>query len=65
MYKCFIWPHLDYRDIIHDESSNISFHKRLESLQYNTALALTGAIRGTLKEKLYNELGLESLQNRR
>ena len=30
-----------------------------------TALPITGAIRGTSKEKLYNVLGLESLQNRR
>ena len=44
---------------------NTSFHQRLESLQYNAALATTGAICGTSKEKLYNELGLESLQNRR
>ena len=44
---------------------NTSFHQRLESLQYNAALAITGVIRGTSKEKLYNELGLESLQNRR
>ena len=35
------------------------------SLQYNAALAIIGAIRGTSKEKLYNKLGLESLQNRR
>ena len=42
-----------------------SFHRRLESLQYNAALAIIGAIRGTSKEKLYNELGLESLQHRR
>ena len=42
-----------------------SFHQRLESLQYNAALAITGAFRGTSKEKRYNELGLESLQNRR
>ena len=41
-----------------------SFHQRLESLQYNAALAITGAIRGTSKEKLYIELRLESLQNR-
>ena len=30
-----------------------------------TMLAITGAIRDTSKEKVYNELGLESLQNRR
>ena len=37
----------------------------MELLEYNAALAITGAIRGTLKEKLYNELDLESPQNRR
>ena len=31
----------------------------------NTCLVITGAIRGTSKEKLYQELGLESLQLRR
>ena len=34
-------------------------------MQYNAALAITGAIRGTSREKLYQELGLESLQKRR
>ena len=43
----------------------MSFHHKLESVQYNPCLALTGAIRGTSKEKLYQELGLESLQLRR
>ena len=28
-------------------------------------MAITGAIRGTSKEKLYNELGLETLEKRR
>ena len=41
------------------------FHEKLESIQYNACLALTGAIRGTSKEKIYQELGLESLQIRR
>ena len=58
MYKSFIRPHLDYGDIIYDQSYNTSFHQRLESLQYNTALAVTGSIRGTSKEKLHNELDL-------
>ena len=40
------------------------FIKTLEKIQYNSALAITGAIRGTSKEKLYQELGLESLENR-
>ena len=42
-----------------------SFHEKIESIQYNACLALTGAMRGTSKEKIYQELGLESLQIRR
>ena len=38
---------------------------KIESVQYNAALAITGAIRGTSKEKLYQELGLEFLKDRR
>ena len=34
----------------------------MESIPYNTALAITGAVRGSSREKLYQELGLESLQ---
>ena len=65
IYKSFIRPHLDYSDIIYDQAYNLSFHQKLESIQYNTALVLTGAIRGSSREKLYQELGLESLQLRR
>ena len=62
IYKSFIQPHLDYGDIIYNQTYNTSFHQRLKSLQCNAALAITGAIRGTSKEKLYNELSMESLQ---
>ena len=65
IYKSFIRPQLDYGDIIHDEAYNASFHQKLESIQYNAALAIRGAIRGTSKEKLYNELGLETLEKRK
>ena len=34
-------------------------------MQYNEALAVMGAVRGTSREKLYQELGFESLQQRR
>ena len=44
---------------------NEPWHKKLESTQYNVVLAIAGAIRGTNTVKLYQELGLESLQNRR
>ena len=62
MYKCFIRPHLDYGDIIYDQAYNLSFHQKLESIQYDAAFALTRAIRGSSREKLYQEVGLESLQ---
>ena len=65
MYKRFIRPHFSYGDIIYDPAYNASFHQKLELLQYNACLAITAAIRDTSREKLYEELGLESLQLRR
>ena len=56
IYKAVVRPHLDYGDILYDQAFNNSFHDRLESNQYNVCLALTGAIRGTSREKLYQEL---------
>ena len=61
IYKSSIRPHLDYGDIVYDRAFNESFHKNLESIQYNAAIAITGAIRGTSSEELFQELGLESL----
>ena len=61
IYKLFIRPHLDYRDIVYYRAFNNSFHKNLESVQYNAAIAITGAIRGTSSEELFQEIGLESL----
>ena len=51
IYKSFIRPHLDYGVIIYDQAYNVSFHPKLESIQYNSAPAITGAIRGTSTEK--------------
>ena len=64
IYKAFVRPHLDYSDFLFDQAFNASSHDKLESIQYNAWLSLTGTIRGTSKEKLYQELGLESLQLR-
>ena len=50
---------------IYDQHYNNTFHKKLESIQYNAALAITGAIRGSSGEKLYQELCSESLLQRR
>ena len=65
VYKAFIRPHLDYGNIIYDQTYNESFHQKIESVQHKAALAIAGAIRGTSREKLYQELGLESLRKRR
>ena len=64
IYKSFIRPHLDYDGTRYDQAYNASFHQKLELLQYKACLAITGAIRGTSREKLYEKLGLESLQVR-
>ena len=57
IYKSFIRSHLGYGNITYGQTYNTSFHQRLEeSLQNNAVLAITGATRGTSKEKNYNEL---------
>ena len=65
VYKAFIRLHLDYRDIIYDQTYNEYFHQKMDSIQYNGALAITDTVRGTSREKLYQELGLETLRQRR
>ena len=64
IYKFFI-RHLDCCDIIFDQPNNKSFCTKIEHIQYNAALAITGAIKGTSQTKLYKDLGLESLKFRR
>ena len=65
IYKTFIRLHLDYGHEIYGRAFNDSFHQRLESNQYNAAIVITGTIRGTSSEKLFQELGLETLKPRR
>ena len=50
IYKSFIRPHLDYGAIIFDQPENDSFCKKIESIQRNAILAITGAIQ-VLPEK--------------
>ena len=64
IYKVVVRPHLGYGDILYDQAFNLSFYQKLESVQYRACLAITGAIRGNSREKIYQELGLESLQSR-
>ena len=44
---------------------NASFMQKLESVQSNTSLVITGCFRVTSRDKLYSELGLKSLVIRR
>ena len=64
IYKAFIRPQMNYSDIIYNKTFNESWHKKLELAQCNADLAIAVAIWGTNTDKRYQELGLESLQNR-
>ena len=66
--KLYVRPHLDYGDIIyhrHYPEMILNFTKRIEQTQYSAALAVADVWRGTNRQKLYNELGWESLYQRR
>ena len=58
--KAIVRPHLDYGDILNDQPNNATFCQKIESVQYEAALAITGTIQGTSQEKLLDELGLET-----
>ena len=75
MYKMFVCPHLDYGDVIYHIphtinlfDSSINLHplmEGIEKVQYHAALAITGCWRGSNQNSLYEELGWESLSDRR
>ena len=75
LYKLFVRPLLDYCDIIYHVpaitnpfNSSISLKysmQSIESTQYQAALAVSGAWKGSNTSKLYEELGWESLTDRR
>ena len=73
MYKALVRPHLDYCDIIYHIPSIIhrqplgvtlnSLMTKVERIQYQAALAITGAWQGASRTKLYDELGWETLSD--
>ena len=68
MYKLYVRPHLEYGDVVshkYDPEMKLDTTKRLELTQYSEALAVTGAWRGTSRQWLFEELGWESLYQRR
>lgn len=56
IYKYFVRPYLDYSDATFDQSYKASFHRKRETSQYNKALAITEAIIGTAKGKIFDEV---------
>ena len=73
MYKTFARTLMDYCDIIYHQAAKItaagqvlsSLMEEVERVQYRAALAVTGAWQGTSRAKIYEELGWESLSDRR
>ena len=75
IYKMYVRPHLDYCDVIYhvpplrnpfESSLNLTVHmEHIERVQYQAALAITGCWQGSNRNKLYEELGWESLSDRR
>ena len=75
IYKLFIRPHFDYCDVIYhipnlinSSDSSITLNtlmQSIERIQYQAALAITGTWLGSNRNKLYDELGWESLSDRR
>ena len=73
MYKTFVRSQLDYCDVIYHQATKItregqvltSLMNEIERVQYRGALAVTGAWKGSNRSKLYDELGWESLSDRR
>ena len=49
----------DYGDMIYDLPQNESFFEKLEFVQYKTPKAITDAIQGISRNKIYPESGLE------
>ena len=62
IYKTFVWLDLDYGDIVYHKASIGYFQQKLKPIQYNAVLAITGATRGTSREKVYSALCLVPLQ---
>ena len=78
VYKLYVRPYLDYGDIVYhttdidtDRASPFTsvtkslIGSKIESIQYTAARIVTGAWKGSSRKKLYDNLGWESLHDRR
>ena len=57
IYKALVRLHVDYQDILYDQTFNNSFHEKLPIIQYNAALAKRGTIRGSSKGQINSKDG--------
>ena len=57
-------PHLDYGDVIYHNQRKYLM-RLLEQVQYKATVIVSGCWQGTNRTKLYDELGWESLADRR
>ena len=65
IYKSFVRSHPDYGNILYDKPDNQKFESKTEKVHYEACIAITGAIQGTSRKSLYDELGLMSSKERR
>jgi len=63
-YTMHVRPHLEYGDILFHNCSSTLMNS-LESIQYQAGIIATGCWQHTNRKKLYDELGWESLEDRR
>ena len=59
-----IRSHLDYSDVIYDEPSNDSFSNKLETVQYKTVLAISGAKKRYISRKTVSRIRVKSIVNK-
>ena len=74
IFKMYISHHLDFCDVVYhipsitnpfDSEINLNYlMNTLDRIQYRAALAITGTWKGTNLNKIYDELGWESLTDR-
>ena len=63
IYKSFIRPHLDYRDVTYDKPHNESFKNKIENIQYEVYIAITGAIPFYVNEWCKLDISLRKAKN--
>ena len=74
IYIMYVRPNFDYGDIVYHKPNDSAspsdenldpLMNQIEQLQYEAARVITGAWKGTSRDKLYKNLGWESLNKRR